>query len=161
MTNPSPAPESLGRRSFVVRTIVAIQGLIGATIAFVVGATTLSPSLTRRDEAWLTVTALDPLPENQPVPVTLRVMRQDGYAQIIDRPVVYVVRTGAESVRVLHSRCTHLGCQTSYDRREKKILCPCHGGVFDAHGNVLDGPPPAPLPALDARIENGQVLVRV
>jgi Rieske Fe-S protein len=28
-------------------------------------------------------------------------------------------------------------------------------------GNVLDGPPPAPLPALTTKIEDGHVLVQV
>ena len=161
MTDTERKPESLGRRSFVVRAIVAIHAVIGATLAFIVGGTTLAPSFTRRDTSWLRAATLDSLPENQPVAVTLRVMRQDGYSQVVDRKLVYVVRTGEQDVRVLQSTCTHLGCQTSYDRREKKILCPCHGGVFDMQGNVVDGPPPTPLPQLTAKIENGEVMVQV
>ena len=71
------------------------------------------------------------------------------------------MRSGDEDVRALHSTCTHLGCRTAWDRRSKRILCPCHGGVFDMTGNVVDGPPPAPLPSLPTRIEDGQVLVQV
>jgi menaquinol-cytochrome c reductase iron-sulfur subunit len=161
MTDIESKPESLGRRSFVVRTITAIQALMGATLAFIIGGTTLAPSFSRRDSSWLRAAALDALPENQPVAVTLRVMRQDGYSQVVDRTLVYVVRTGEQDVRVLQSRCTHLGCQTSYDRRSKQIVCPCHGGVFDTHGNVVDGPPPTALPRLETRIEDGQVMVQV
>ena len=95
------------------------------------------------------------------MPVTLRITRQDGYSQVVDRTVVYLVRTGEHDVRALHSTCTHLGCRTSYDRRSKRILCPCHGGVFDVQGNVIGGPPPAPLPSLTTRIEDGQVMVQV
>ena len=161
MTDNDSTPERIGRRSFVVRTITAIHVLMGATVAFIVGATTLAPSFSRRESSWLKAAALDSLPENQPMPVMLRVIRQDGYSQIVDRTLVYVVKTGDQDVKVLQSRCTHLGCQTGYDRRAKKILCPCHGGVFDIQGNVLEGPPPAPLPPLEARIEDGQVMVRV
>jgi Rieske Fe-S protein len=75
--------------------------------------------------------------------------------------VVYLVRTGDQNVRALQSTCTHLGCRTSYDRKSKLILCPCHGGVFDVEGHVVSGPPPAPLPTLSTRIEDGQVLVQV
>ncbi len=150
-----------GRRRFLVRTIVVIQAAIGATLGFVLGATTLSPSFSRRDAAWLRAADLDSLPENQPVPVTLRVNRQDGYSQVVDRTVVYLVRTGEQNVRAMQSTCTHLGCRTSYDRRSKRIMCPCHGGIFDAQGNVVAGPPPAPLPRLTTRVENGQVLVQV
>lgn len=134
---------------------------MAATVAFILGSTTLAPSFSRRDETWLRAAALETLPENQPVPVTLRVTRNDGYSQVVDRTVVYLVRTGEEDVRALQSTCTHLGCRTSYDRKTKRILCPCHGGVFDVNGDVLDGPPPAPLPTLTTRVQDGQVLVQV
>jgi Rieske Fe-S protein len=161
MTENHSTASPLGRRNFLVRAITAIHATIGATVAFVIGATTLAPSFARRADTWLQAAALDALPENQPVPVTLRVTRSDGYSQVVDRTVVYLVRTGSEDVRALQSTCTHLGCRTSYDRKSKRILCPCHGGVFDVHGNVLEGPPPAPLPTLSTRIENGNVMVQV
>jgi Rieske Fe-S protein len=161
MTDNSTATAPMGRRHFVVRAIVAIQATLGAALAFIFGATTLAPSFSRRDEAWLHAAELDSLPDNQPVPVTLRVTRQDGYSQVVDRTVVYLVRTGEHDVRAMQSTCTHLGCRTAYDRRSKRILCPCHGGMFDTQGNVIGGPPPAPLPTLATRIDNGQVLVQV
>lgn len=161
MTENHPTATSMGRRNFLVRAITAIHATMAATVAFILGATTLAPSFTRRDESWLQAAALDALPENQPVPVTLRVTRSDGYSQVVDRTVVYLVRTGEDDVRALHSTCTHLGCRTSYDRKTKRILCPCHGGVFDVNGAVLDGPPPAPLPTLSTRVQDGQVLVQV
>jgi Rieske Fe-S protein len=160
MTDMPPPAGSIGRRNFLVRTIAAIQATMAATVTFILGATTLSPSFSRRDETWLRAANLDNLPENQPFPVTLRVTRNDGYSQVDDRTIVYLVRTGPD-VRALQSTCTHLGCRTSYDRKTRRILCPCHGGVFDVQGNVLDGPPPAPLPALTTKIEDGQVLVQV
>ena len=51
------------------------------------------------------------------MPVTLRVTRQDGYSQVVDRTVVYLVRTGEQDVRAMQSTCTHLGCRTAYDRK--------------------------------------------
>ncbi len=161
MTETQPTDRSIGRRNFLVRAIVGIQATMGAILAFILGSTTLSPSFSARDETWLRAIALDALPENQPVPVTLRVSRSDGYSQVVDRTVVYLVRTGEQDVRALQSTCTHLGCRTSYDRKAKLILCPCHGGVFDVQGHVVSGPPPTPLPTLATRIEDGQVLVQV
>ncbi len=161
MTETQPTDRAIGRRNFLVRAIVGLQATMGAVLAFILGSTTLSPSFSGRDETWLRAIDLDALPENQLVPVTLRVSRSDGYSQIVDRTVVYLVRTGDQDVRALHSTCTHLGCRTSYDRKTKLILCPCHGGVFDVEGHVVSGPPPAPLPSLSTRIEDGQVLVQV
>lgn len=161
MTHDQTTPSSIGRRNFLVRAIAAIHTTIGATVAFIFGSATLAPSFTRKEEAWLNAGAFDRLPENQPVPVTLRITRQDGYTQVVDRTVVYLVRTGDQQVRALQSTCTHLGCRTSYDRQTKRIVCPCHGGEFDVQGNVVAGPPPAPLPTLETRVEQGQVLVQV
>jgi Rieske Fe-S protein len=112
MTDNQTTSAPMGRRNFVVRAIVAIQATIGATVAFVLGSTTLAPSFTRRDATWLRAAELDSLPENQPVPVTLRITRQDGYSQVVDRTVVYLVRTGEQDVRAMQSTCTHLGCRT-------------------------------------------------
>jgi len=40
--------------------------------------------------------------------------------------------------------CTHNGCTVSY-RGSSGFYCPCHGGSYDASGNVTGGPPPTPL----------------
>jgi len=128
----------MGRRGFVVRAITAVQTLIGATLAFVAGATTLAPSFERRQSSWLRAAHVDAVPDNQPLAVTLRIARQDGFTQVVDRTVVYLVRSGGE-IRALSSTCTHLGCRTSYDRRTRRILCPCHGGVYDVQPRLDRG----------------------
>jgi len=51
--------------------------------------------------------------------------------------------------------CTHAGCTVEYDPTQHELACPCHGAVFDpAHGaQVLAGPAPQPLTALEVRID--------
>ncbi len=160
MNDHQPTPISWGRRNFLVRVIAGIQAAMGATLAFILGGAVLAPSFRRRGESWLHAATLDAVRENEPLAVTLRVARQDGYAQVVDRKVIYLVRQGNE-VRAMGSTCTHLGCRTSYDKPNKRIICPCHGGVYDLQGNVVSGPPPAPLPPVATRIDGDQVLVQV
>lgn len=161
MTEQQQPIHDLGRRNFLVRAISTIHAAMGTTLAFVLGGAVLAPSFEKRDASWLRAGALDALRDNEPTAVTLRVARRDGYAQVVDRTVIYLVRVGEQEVRALQSTCTHLGCRTSYDRESRRILCPCHGGVYDVQGNVLEGPPPSPLPTLTTRIEDGNVLVQV
>lgn len=161
MSESVPNPGAVGRRGFLVRAMAAIHAAMGATVAFILGSAVLAPAFTRRSDTWLRAAALDALPDNEPLPVTLRVARPDGYTQVIDRTVVYLVKTGDNQVRAMHSTCTHLGCRTSFDAETQQIICPCHGGVYDMHGRVVAGPPPSPLQQLEARIENGQVMVQV
>jgi len=156
-----PDRGAIGRRGFLARAIVAIHGVIGATVAFILGGAVLAPAFTRREDRWLRAAALDAVVDNQPLAVTLRVTRQDGFTQVVDRTVVYLVKTGEQQVRAMHSTCTHLGCRTSYDDETNSIVCPCHGGAYDLHGQVIAGPPPSPLQQLETRVEDGNVLVRV
>lgn len=156
---PAEAPDTT-RRRFLVRLIQGVHATIGATLAFVFGGAILSPSLARRERSWLGAANAAALKDGEPLAVTLRVARQDGATEAVDRRVVYLVRTG-DRVRALDSTCTHLGCRTRFNAETREIECPCHGGVYDAEGRVVSGPPPRPLDELPARIDNGRVMVQV
>jgi Rieske Fe-S protein len=148
------------RRTVLVRIIQSIHAVMGATLAFVVGGAVVAPSFTRRQNTWLAAAELSGLAEGIPQPVSLRVSRADGATAVVDRRIVYLVRHGAD-VRALDSTCTHLGCRTRFNPESKRIECPCHGGMYDATGQVIGGPPPSPLQILRTRIEDDRVLVEV
>lgn len=160
MTTQGP-PAQRGRRTFLSGIVVAVQATIGAAVTFVVGGAGLAPSFAAHRKSWQRATAVADLADGAPTPITLRLIRQDGYRQVVDRRIVYVQRLDAGRVRVLDSTCSHLGCRTRYDAASKHFLCPCHGGVYDVDGTVLDGPPPAPLRAIEARIDGDDVVVQV
>lgn len=62
-----------------------------------------------------------------------------------------------EGVRLFSAICTHEGCLVGWNDERNVIRCPCHGGVFDVSGSVLEGPPPRPLLELEARVEDGKI----
>ncbi len=160
MSTAGSLPESHARRNFLSRFVIAVQAAIGGAVTYVVGGAALAPSFSAHSRTWQRAASVNDLADGVPTPVTLRLIRQDGYRQVVDRRVVYIQRDGA-GVRVLDSTCTHLGCRTRYDDASKHFVCPCHGGVYDADGSVLDGPPPAPLRRIDARIDGNDVVVQV
>ena len=60
----------------------------------------------------------------------------------------------------LDAVCSHMGCTVSFDAPNTRIVCQCHGGVYDAHtGDNVSGPPPRPLKKFVAKIEPGLVTV--
>jgi cytochrome b6-f complex iron-sulfur subunit len=59
---------------------------------------------------------------------------------------VLVLSLGGGRFKAFSAICTHLGCVVKWDPASRKILCPCHAGVFGPDGKVLGGPPPRPLP---------------
>jgi Rieske Fe-S protein len=72
--------------------------------------------------------------------------------------VVFLTRDDAGQPIAMSGECTHLACPVQLRNVELEpaaanapLACPCHGGRFSRTGEVLDGPPPAPLRRL--RIE--------
>ena len=138
-----------------------ILAVITGTVGALLGGAVVSPRLLGRKEDWLPATSIDHLQEHEPVAVTLRVARQDGYREIVDRKTVFVVKRGASDVIALDSTCTHLGCRVRWDPDQRLLVCPCHGGVYDPTGAVISGPPPAPLRKMTARVDGNLVLVQI
>ena len=151
------------RRRVLAVFVNSAVALIGGGLTTVLGAFALRPS--RKDDAgrWLRAGALADLTPNVPVPKVLAISRQDGWYRQRARQTVFVVWDGDKTVHALSATCTHLGCQVRWDPGSTKFRCPCHGGVFDVQGAVVEGPPPRPLDRVDARIDTAgsDVLVRL
>lgn len=73
-------------------------------------------------------------------------------------PAIIINRPGKGMI-AFSRICTHLGCLVDYDKGMGRIVCPCHGAIFDLEGNVLSGPPPKPLAKLPLRIEGDFILI--
>jgi cytochrome b6-f complex iron-sulfur subunit len=57
--------------------------------------------------------------------------------------------------------CTHMGCTVAFDPTKSKVVCACHGGVYDAKtGDNISGPPPRPLERFELTMADGAVTVR-
>jgi Rieske Fe-S protein len=70
----------------------------------------------------------------------------------------WVVATGPGQYKAFTAVCTHQGCSVSFDKKSEQFQCPCHGGVYDARtGQVLSGPPPAPLAAIAVKKVDGEI----
>ena len=69
-----------------------------------------------------------------------------------------LVRTSDGTYHAYGQKCTHLSCPVYYSRDHQRLECPCHEGAFDvASGNVLYGPPPRALDAIEIEVRDGQV----
>jgi Rieske Fe-S protein len=71
-----------------------------------------------------------------------------------------VVHPSAGTFVAFSAVCTHAGCPVQYDQANVQFVCPCHGGLYDARtGQVLQGPPPAPLQRIPVQVVAGQLRV--
>lgn len=153
----------MNRRRALTIFVNSAVALIGGGLTAVLGAFALRPGRNARAERWVRAGALATLVPNVPVPRVLSISRHDGWYRERARETVFLVWDGKTGVHGLSATCTHLGCQVRWEAAETKFRCPCHGGVFDAQGRVVEGPPPRALDRFDVRIDpaTGQVLVRV
>lgn len=148
------------RRALVVFVNTVIAGL-GAGLSTLLGAFALRPP-SQAGASWVRAAALSDLAAGTPVPRAVVFPRRDAWFRARVRETVFLVRDDA-GVHALSATCTHLGCRVRWDVGDSTFRCPCHGGVFDAEGRVVSGPPPRPLDRLDVRIDTatGEVLVRL
>ena len=72
---------------------------------------------------------------------------------------VYLVAGENDKIRALSPVCTHLGCMVRWDMIKEEFHCPCHGGKYNMFGQVIAGPPPAPLTSLPVKIINDHIAI--
>lgn len=98
-----------------------------------------------------------------PAPSTVRVATLDELQQPRVLKVgtldAIVMRSSAGQPRAFSLRCTHAACNVNWIAKAGTFVCPCHGGVFDRDGRVLEGPPKQPLDALQVELRGDDVYV--
>ena len=74
---------------------------------------------------------------------------------------IIIIRTSASTFHALSAICTHAGCTVMYDASRSDILCPCHGGTYNATtGAVIAGPPPSGLTIYTATLSGNILTVK-
>ena len=75
----------------------------------------------------------------------------------VDDEPVLVTQPEDGVVFAFSAICTHQGCTVG--QGEGELLCPCHQSRYDlATGEVLGGPAPSPLPAIEVEVQDGRVV---
>ncbi len=139
------APDS-GRRRFLNR-LWALLGLAAAAELCVIGASFLVSRARREDrDKDAAVVIAGTVDQFKPGSVTA-----------IPKGRFFLSRLPDGGFLALSPACTHLGCMVTWDEKQNRFACPCHGSAFSAAGEVLTGPASRPLDYYPTRIENGVV----
>jgi menaquinol-cytochrome c reductase iron-sulfur subunit len=152
--------EKISRRRLFIAGNAAVQGalalLVGVpVVGYIVGAV-FAPQPT----AWVKVGPLASIPPNEPTQFPINVPIS-GAGESTTRPVgVFVLKTG-DQLFTFYNACTHMGCPVQWTAYQQLFRCPCHGGVYDRLGRVINGPPPFALRQFQHKIVNGDLYVYI
>jgi menaquinol-cytochrome c reductase iron-sulfur subunit len=153
------SPAELSRRKFLARMSVAAGGVGALIVALPVAGFILAPFFERRIEVWRSVGKIDSFK----IGTTTAVQYEDAsplpWAGVTARTAAWLRRVDADTFIAFSINCTHLGCPVRWLAEADLFMCPCHGGVYYNDGTVAAGPPPAPLPRYQVRVQNGDVQI--
>lgn len=91
-------------------------------------------------------------------------------ADALEKGTVLMFRFGTRPAMLIHHAdgtwvaldavCTHMGCTVRFDGPTSRIMCACHGGIYDSKtGDNVSGPPPRPLTKYVVAVNEGSVTV--
>ncbi len=86
---------------------------------------------------------------------------EDGWHTRVEHLRLYARAIEGDSPMVISATCTHLGCTVKWNPDTTEFECPCHGGRFSERGDVLAGPPPAPLKQVPSQVRDGEIFVQL
>lgn len=160
-TNCCPGtPAEISRRKFFARLSLAAGGISGAILSLPVIGFILAPFFKREPEIWRSVGKAGSFKIGTTTAVKYEDPSPLPWAGVTAKTAAWLRREDAETFIAFSINCTHLGCPVRWLAKANLFMCPCHGGVYYANGDVAAGPPPLPLPRYPVRVKNGEVQIR-
>lgn len=152
--------ERFTRRNFLSIATWAIGGFISFILGIPAVAYLVGPATRKTEtESWIRLGSTSKIEIGVPSLFKTKIRRQTGWITNEEELSVYVLTDNGRDFVALSNICTHLGCRVRWIADKKIYFCPCHNGVFDINGNVLDGPPPRPLDRYQTKVEEASLFI--
>ncbi len=136
----APQPESISRRVFTGLALGGVGICYAAAVGYPVYRYLMSPVEKAAEVAAVTEVVVK---DAQKLPVGSGVMFKFGAEPCL------LIRQAEDKWTAMSAKCTHLGCTVQHEPEQNRIVCACHGGVYDPEtGGNISGPPPRPLSQL-------------
>ncbi len=147
----------MNRRRFLNVSMLGLSGLAGAVVIVPIVGYLLEPLIHPAADRWEDVGAVDQFEVGKTVEVTFQDPSPLPWAGQTATIGAWLRRDSNDRFTAFAVNCTHLGCPVSWLQDAGLFLCPCHGGVYYADGEVAAGPPPHALFHYETRVQGGHV----
>lgn len=157
--------ETVTRRTLMTGGALAAGGVASAAFGLPALGFALGPVLEKTEpESWQDV---GPEEDFNPETYVTKVISLVASIATSGKTTIYVRKTDPKvdgknkdiPYVAISNRCMHLGCPVRYVQASQRFICPCHGGVYGALGEVTGGPPVRPLDRFYTRVVDGRVQV--
>lgn len=152
----------ISRRTFLGYLAGAMSAFIGIVAGVPILGYLAAPLGKKEEARWITLGKVDAFKDPEPKLITFTMTRKDGWVEVQEARTCWVVPQSGGNFVAFNGRCTHLGCAYSWrtsGEHSGKFFCPCHDGLYNREGTVLDGPPPRPLDRLEVKVQGDEVMV--
>ena len=148
------------RRTLLGAAMAGLGALAGAVVSLPILNYILQPLLDPPEDVWRDVGAVDQFQVGETVQVTFEEPSPLPWSGQTATTAAWLRRTGDMDFIAFAVNCAHLGCPVSWLPDAELFLCPCHGGVYYANGDVAGGPPPRGLFQQPVRVRDGRVEIQ-
>src|SRR5579883_3446516 len=150
----------LGRRDLLALVSLGLGGIGAAIIGVPFIGVLVAPLLRPEPGQWRTVGNADSFAIGSTTAVTFLDSSPLAWAGPAANTAAWLRRVGDSEFEAFAVNCTHLGCPVRWIATANLFMCPCHGGVFYANGQVAAGPPQHPLVQYPVRVVAGEVQIQ-
>lgn len=151
----------MNRRKFMEIGIYTISGTMAVVSGAALARFAIGPSFDKKRPQWVEVELGERTGGRGSFErVVLEYETKDGWLTRQAKALAYIQRKENDEVIAISAGCTHLGCIVTWDVNKQIFECPCHDGRYDPEGNVLSGPPPAPLNRHPVKTEGAKIYLR-
>jgi menaquinol-cytochrome c reductase iron-sulfur subunit len=145
------------RRRFLGRLSIALSAVAAAIVGIPVVGFILGPLIAPEPDVWRALGAADSFKPGETVSVSFLDPSPMEWAGVTAMTAAWLRRLESGSFIAFAVNCSHLGCPVRWLAQANLFMCPCHGGVYYADGEVAAGPPPRGLFKYPVRVRDGQV----
>ncbi len=145
------------RRNLLGGMSAGLASAAGLVLAVPILGYLLYPLFKPAPQEWRDLGPVDNYKVGETVEVSFQEPSPLPWAGQTAKTAAWVRRTGQNDFIAFAVNCTHLGCPVNWQPGAELFLCPCHGGVYYANGEVAAGPPPRRLFHYDLRIRDGHL----
>lgn len=93
------------------------------------------------------------------IPVPLELVPPVGEAPYRNQGGKFYIINNDDGALAIYWKCVHLGCTVPWNEDADQFICPCHGSVYNRHGERVAGPAPRPLDLFPMTVDGSNVIV--